>query len=215
MRKKIFGIALASALGIAAGAAAQNVSEEFVVSGEAARDIMEFNQINMATARAIVDSCLAFAEQHGRSVSIYVIDQFGNHVAMQRMDGQGWNNIRTAEMKARTALQTREVSHARMNRARNNPFYELYQITAHGLFPNSGGLPIVVNDQLIGAIGVGGAAPSPEFTDEMCAHDALTQVIGPQPPLLPISPPRDPFTGEQQWCRGGSGPDPAIGGSCN
>jgi len=215
MRKNVFGAALASALCITAGASAQNVPEQFVVSGEAAREIMEFNQINMATARAIVDTCINYATQHGEAVSIYIIDQFGNHVAMQRMDGQGWNNIRTAEMKARTALQTREMTHARMNRARNNPFYELYQVTAHGLFPNSGGLPIVVNDQLIGAVGVGGAAPRPEFSDEMCAHHALTQVIGPQPPLLAVAPPRDPFTGEPQWCSGGAGPDPAGGGTCN
>lgn len=215
MRKNVFGVAVASALSIAAGAAAQNVPEQFVVSGDTAREIMEFNQINMATARAIVDSCVDYATQHGEAVSIYILDQFGNHVAMQRMDGQGWNNIRTAEMKARTALQTREMSHARMNRARNNPFYELYQVTAHGLFPNSGGLPIVVNDQLIGALGVGGAAPTETFSDEMCGHHALTQVIGPQPPLLEVAPPRDPFTGEPQWCRGGAGQDPAIGGACN
>jgi uncharacterized protein GlcG (DUF336 family) len=215
MRKKFFGVALASALGVAAGASAQNVPEQFVVSGEAARDIMEFNQINMATARAIVDTCVDYARQHNESISIYVLDQFGNHVAMQRMDGQGWNNIRTAEMKARTALQTREMTHARMNRARNDPFYQIYQIAAHGLFPNSGGLPIVVNDQLIGAIGVGGAAPSPEFSDEMCGHHALTEVLGPQPPLLAVAPPRDPFTGEPQWCRGGAGPDPETGGTCN
>ena len=214
MKKSVFGVAIASALAVAASASAQNVPEQYVVSGQAARKIMEFNQINMATARAIVDTCVNYATEHGETVTIYIIDQFGNDVAMQRMDGQGWNNIRTAEMKARTALQTREVSHARMNRARNDPFYEIYQIAAHGLFPNSGGLPIVVNDQLIGAVGVGGAAPSPEFSDEMCAHYALTQVIGPQPPLLAVAPPRDPYTGERQWCRGGAGPDPAVGGTC-
>ena len=210
MRKSILGAAIFSA-----GASAQDVPEQFVVSGEAARDIREFNQINAATARAIVDSCVAFATEHNTSVSIYVLDQFGNHVDMHRMDGQGWNNIRTAEMKARTALLTREPSHARMNQARMNPFYELYQMSAHGLFTNSGGLPIVVNDQLIGSVGVGGAPASPEFTDEMCAHHALTQVIGPQPALLPVEPPRHPFTGEPIWCRGGAGPDPATGGTCD
>ena len=58
MRKNVFGVALASALCITAGASAQNVPEQFVVSGDAARDIMEFNQINMATARGIVDTCV-------------------------------------------------------------------------------------------------------------------------------------------------------------
>ena len=41
-----------------------------------------------------------------------------------------------------------------------------------------GGLPIVVQDQLIGAIGVGGGN-----MDEQCAYQALTKVLGPQPPL--------------------------------
>jgi uncharacterized protein GlcG (DUF336 family) len=216
MKKHILSAGIVSvALALSASAQAQNVPEQFVVTGDAAVRLKEFNQINMATARALVDSCIAFAEQNGRALSVYVIDQFGNHVAMQRMDGQGWINIRTAEMKARTALQMRVPSHARMNQARENPFNELYQITAHGLFPNSGGLPIIVNDQLIGAIGVGGAAPSETFSDEICAHHALTEVIGPQPPLLPVAPPRDPFTGEEEWCTGGAGPDPAVGGTCN
>jgi glc operon protein GlcG len=215
MRKNIIGAVFVTSLAFAAGASAQNVPEQFVVSGDAAVRLKEFNQINMATARALVDSCISFAQQNGRALSVYVIDQFGNHVAMQRMDGQGWINIRTAEMKARTALQMRVPSHARMNQARENPFNELYQITAHGLFPNSGGLPIIVNDQLIGAIGVGGAAPDENFSDEICAHHALTEVIGPQPPLLAVAAPRDPFTGERQWCRGGAGPDPAVGGTCN
>ena len=172
---------------------------------------------NEETARRIADTCETYARNAGRAVSIYILDQFGNHVHMHRMDGQDWINIRTAEMKARTALMMRQPSHARMNQARVNPFNQLYQITAHGLFPNSGGLPIIVNDQLIGTIGVGGAAPSPEFSDEMCAHYALTQIIGPQPPLLPVEPNRDPFTGEPIWCRGGAGPGPTpeSPGGCN
>ena len=46
------------------------------------------------------------------------------------------------------------------------------------LFPVSGGLPIIVDNQLSGAIGVGGSNK-----DEECAYTALTQVVGPQPPL--------------------------------
>jgi len=47
-----------------------------------------------------------------------------------------------------------------------------------------GGLPIVVQDQLIGAIGVGGGN-----MDEMCAYTALTKVLGPQPRLPTPQPP--------------------------
>ncbi len=54
-----------------------------------------------------------------------------------------------------------------------------------GLTVQEGGLPIIVNDQLIGAIGVGGGAGGASYGEERCAHDALTEVFGPQPPILP------------------------------
>ena len=55
------------------------------------------------------------------------------------------------------SVMGREASKNRMNRVIQNPDAELQQIQL-GLFPNSGGLPIVVNDQLIGTVGVGGSA---------------------------------------------------------
>src|SRR6185436_11672776 len=66
------------------------------------------------------------------------------------------------------------------------------QLIQLGLFPNSGGLPIVVNDQLIGVVGVGGSAPrvAQGWSDEICAQKALTEVLGPQPPLVEDLPPR-------------------------
>jgi hypothetical protein len=52
-----------------------------------------------------------------------------------------------------------------------------------GLTVQTGGLPIIVNGQIIGAIGVGGGAG---YGEEQCARDALEAVFGPQPPLLPV-----------------------------
>src|SRR3979490_2856761 len=78
-----------------------------------------------------------------------------------------------------------------MNRVIEDPTQELQQIQL-GFFANSGGLPIVVNKQLIGAVGVGGSAPRPPvWSDEICGHKALTEVIGPSvPPLVEDLPPR-------------------------
>jgi Haem-degrading len=59
-----------------------------------------------------------------------------------------------------------------------------------------GGLPIVVEDQLIGAIGVGGGAQ-----EEQCAYHALTKVLGSQPLL----PPAAPATGSQPASGGRGG----------
>ena len=115
-----------------------------------------------------------------------ILDQFGEPVYFYRMDGQGKINIATAFMKARTTLNTRQPSKATMNQVLTGRSSEARQIS-FGNFPNSGALPILINgNQFIGAVGVGGSAPKlPEWSDEICAHRALTKVMGPQPALLP------------------------------
>jgi glc operon protein GlcG len=184
-------LAVAGAIALSAMALAQSVPAQFVVSGKAAEKIQDFTTINLATAERIAQVCEAAATAQGVQVSIMVLDNDGNDVYMDRMDGQSYLAIATAEMKARTALMDRQPSKALMNRVIEDPTRELQTIQL-GLFANSGGLPIVVNKQLIGAVGVGGSAPRvPVWSDEICAHKALVQVIGPSvPPLLQDLPRR-------------------------
>src|SRR5215813_15187651 len=151
MNVRIIAVALAvaGATLIETAVSAQNVPSQFVVSGKAAEQIQDFSTINLGTAERIAETCEKLAAAENVAISIYVLDNDGNHVYMDRMDGQGYLNIITAEMKARTALAQRAPSKNRMNRVIQNPDAELQQIQI-GFFPNSGGLPIVVNDQLIG-----------------------------------------------------------------
>jgi len=188
---RTIGLVIAGAIMICGTALAQNVPEQFVVSGKAAEQIQDFNTINLATAERIADVCEKAAADQGVQISIMVLDSAGNHVYMDRMDGQGYLNIITADMKARTALLGRDPSKNRMNRVIEDPTSEL-QLIQLGFFANSGGLPIVVNKQLIGAVGVGGSAPRvPVWSDEICAHKALVEVIGPSvPPLVQDLPAR-------------------------
>ena len=193
MKRSIALFALAtSALALAGAALAQNVPEQFVVSGKAAERLQDFTTINLATAEKIADVCEREAVKQGVQISIMVLDNDGNQVYMDRMDGQGYLNIVTADMKARTALMGREPSKNRMNQVLEDPTREYQQIQL-GFFPNSGGLPIVVNKQLIGAVGVGGSAPKPPvWSDEICGHRALREVIGASVPDLPKDLPRQP-----------------------
>jgi uncharacterized protein GlcG (DUF336 family) len=178
-------------MGFVVTATAQNSLSQFVITGETAKKIHDTTTINLATAERITQACERLAEKEGVGISVYILDNEGNHVYMHRMDGQGYLNIVTAEMKARTALMLRAPSKTRMNQVTQNPDSELQQIQI-GLFPNSGGLPILVGDQMIGAIGVGGSAPrvAQGWSDEICAYKALTEVVGPQPPLVEDLPPK-------------------------
>ncbi len=190
-RNVVSGALAACVLALGSAVLAQTVPPQFVVSGKTAEQIQDFTTINLATAERIAETCQRLAAAEGVAISIMVLDNDGNHVYMDRMDGQGYLNIITADMKARTALLTREPSKNRMNRVIQDPATELQQIQL-GFFPNSGGLPIVVNKQMIGAVGVGGSAPRvPVWSDEICAHKAMIEVLGPSvPPLVEDLPPR-------------------------
>lgn len=178
------GWATAGVFALSGVAGAQNVPEQFVVSGKAAEKIQDFTTINLATAERIAEVCEKAAVDQGVQISIIVLDNDGNQVYMDRMDGQGYLNIITADMKARTALTLRAPSKTVMNGAIQDPTRELQYIQLNE-FPNSGGLPIVVNKQMIGAVGVGGSAPKPPvWSDEICGHKGLTEVIGASVPAL-------------------------------
>jgi glc operon protein GlcG len=193
MKIRIIALELAAfgAIALSGVALAQSVPEQFVVSGKAAEKIQDFTTINLATAERLADSCEKAAAAENVQISIMVLDNDGNHVYMDRMDGQGYLNIVTADMKARTALMLRQPSKLLMNRVTEDPSLEL-QFNQLGEFANSGGLPIVVNKQMIGAVGVGGSAPRvPVWSDEICAHKALVEVFGPSvAPLEKDLPPR-------------------------
>ena len=86
-----------AAIALGGVADAQNVPEQFVVSGKAAEKIQDFTTINLATAERIAETCerLVTAQGDGQH-SIMVLDNDGNHVYFDRMDGQGYHQHRDA-----------------------------------------------------------------------------------------------------------------------
>jgi uncharacterized protein GlcG (DUF336 family) len=185
------GIALTAAMAaiaLSSTAMAAASLNDVVQKGAMADRLKEKNQINLATARAIGDHCLNAAAARGMGVSVVIVDQFGIITYYVRGDGQGKANTETALMKAKTVLNTRAPSKAQMNAVRSGNTSEA-RVISFGNFANAGALPIIVDGQFLGAIGVGGmAADVPRWSDEICAHNALTAVLGPQPPLLPDLP---------------------------
>ena len=178
---KIVTMALALTVGVALGQEPANL-EKFVVTGAAHKKVMT-TEINADTAEKITQACVAYAKEHNIAVSVFVLNPTGQIVHSHRMDGQVPINVETGLLKAKSVLYTRDSTHARANMVANNLALQL-RWSDIGVFPTAGGLPIMVGDQMIGAIGVGGSN-----ADEECAYEALTSVVGPQPPLAPKTPP--------------------------
>jgi uncharacterized protein GlcG (DUF336 family) len=155
--------------------------DKVTLSGAAADRAFTRTEINAETAERIVNACRDFARARNGSASIFVISPSGDIVHALRMDGQGPINIEAAYKKAKTALYMRASTHETANRY--NSLDAKVSRASLDLFMQPGGFPIIVEKQLIGAIGVGGYA-----LEEECAHAALTKVLGPQPPIAPNIP---------------------------
>jgi len=191
MRKSGFTLAfvLVAASAFAQGATPAPLAKVTVSNDVAKRTLMKM-QINADTARAIVDACVEYGrnQQGGPSTyAIYVLAPNGDIVDAHIMDGVLPIGAETGLMKAKTALYARTSSSAVAQRfgTVDGRLIRLDLGKEKGLayYFVGGGLPIVVEDQLIGAIGVGGGNQ-----DEMCAYTALTKVLGPQPPLTQAAP---------------------------
>jgi len=170
--------------------------DKAVMSGEAAKKSLTKYQISAEVARKLVDACVDYAKSTNTPVSVFVLSPDGEIVDAHRMDGQNSINTDTALLKAKTALYLRDSTHIAANRFRTLDA-RLIREDLH-MYLVSGELPIVVDDQMIGAIGVGGGN-----ADEQCGYQALIKVLGPQPPLAPNMPP-DPL-GEGGGPGGGGG----------
>ena len=159
------------------------------VSTEVAKRTLMKAVINADTARAIVDACVEWTKQQpgNISIAIFVLNPVGDIVDAHVMDGVVPIGVETGLMKAKTALYARSSSAAvaqRFNNVEGRVIrLDLGKDQGLSYYFVSGGLPIVVEDNLIGAVGVGGGN-----ADEQCAYQALQKVLGPQPPLAAATP---------------------------
>jgi uncharacterized protein GlcG (DUF336 family) len=158
---------------------------DWVVGGPGAGRVFDGNQISLATAKKIAKTCRDMAAGEGTARSIFILDMAGEFVHAERMDGQVFNNIRTGLLKAQTSLKTRQPTSVITAQLRNNPNGTPRSTTYFNLFSNAGGLPIVVDGQMIGAIGVGGGTGP--GADENCAIAGLKAAFGDHV-TLPVYP---------------------------
>ena len=124
--------------------------------------------ISSAGARALADACSVWAEQNKQIVAIAILDWAGNLIESHAMEGAPMNAIDTALLKAKSALRWRRATSETNKMVRSG---ENLAPTFMRDFPQPGALPIVVNRQVIGAMGVSGA------DGEKCAQAAIDNVF--------------------------------------
>lgn len=140
----------------------------FTAEASAQAMVREQKVISSAGARAMVDACTAWAEHNHMTLAMTVLDWAGNELDSHAMEGAAANSIDTALLKAKSALRWRR------------PTSEVNQMVRSGQnlaptfmrdFPQQGALPIMIDGDMIGAMGVSSA------DGEKCAQAAIDAVF--------------------------------------
>jgi glc operon protein GlcG len=130
--------------------------------------------ITLDAAKTIMAAAEAEAKANGWPVVIYIVDAGGQVVMLQRADNTQYGSIVVAEGKARTALNFRRPSKAFQDLiAGGGP--TLGYLTFNHITAVQGGLPIIVDGKIIGAIGVSGVTSA---QDEQIASAGIKALTG-------------------------------------
>src|SRR5439155_3063022 len=130
------------------------VTSLFAENASAMQLTRDIKVISSAGARALVDSCAAWADKNKQIVAIAILDWGGNLIESHAMEGAAANAIDTALLKAKSALRWRRPTSETNKLVRSG---ENLAPTFMNDFPQPGALPILINGQVIGAIGVSSA----------------------------------------------------------
>jgi uncharacterized protein GlcG (DUF336 family) len=124
--------------------------------------------LTLEAARLIVAAAEATAVQNGWKVVIAVVDDGGHAILLQRLDGTQSASVETALGKAKTAVGFKRPTRILEEMVNNGRFSFL---SAGGRpVVLQGGLPIEIDGQLVGAVGVSGVKAS---DDEIIAKSGI------------------------------------------
>jgi uncharacterized protein GlcG (DUF336 family) len=124
-----------------------------LLAGSAHAQLATKKAITLAAAKRMAAAAEAEATKNGWTVVIAVVDDGGHLVYLQRMDGTQTGSIDVAIGKARTAMAFKRPTKVFDDLAKTRP--SIVSIGTDAVLLE-GGVPIVVDGQAVGAMGVSG-----------------------------------------------------------
>ena len=126
--------------------------------------------ITLEAARKMAAAGEVEARKNGWNVAITVVDANGDLILFQKLDETQPGSIKVSQGKARTAALFKRPTKAmeEMIAGGKTAF-----LAVEGIIPIQGGLPVVVDGKVIGAIGVSGVTSAQDEQVAMAGLAAL------------------------------------------
>jgi glc operon protein GlcG len=131
--------------------------------------------MTLSLAQRGLEAAQAKAKALGTPMTVSVVDDAGRIVLIGRGDGTGFFTPNTSLAKAVAAAafkrSTKEMGELR---AKGSSFWESVTSVIPGqILPSIGGVPVIVGQQTIGAVGCGGGTGEQDHECAVAAADAM------------------------------------------
>ena len=131
--------------------------------------------LTLEAARHAMAACEAEAAKGGWKVVIAVVDEGGHPLMVHRLDGAQWSSIDTAVGKARAAVAWKRPTRLLEDSVNNGRF--AFLSISQGMALLQGGVPLEIEGQVIGAIGVSGVKASDDEIVALAGIHALQAAL--------------------------------------
>lgn len=135
--------------------------------------VLTERNISLDLANQIAAATVAACSANGYNVAATVVDRAGLVRAVQRADKAGAHTLGSSQQKAWTSASAKNTTSAMMKTQQENPG-AANLVYLPGFLLLGGGVPIKAGNEVIGAVGVGGAPGG--HLDEQCAMSGIDKV---------------------------------------
>jgi uncharacterized protein GlcG (DUF336 family) len=130
--------------------------------------------ITLEQAKGVMAGAEAEAQQNNWPVVIAIVDTGGNLVMLQRLDNAQFGSLEVARQKAWSAAAFRRPTKV-FEEGLAGGGAGLRILSLAGATPLEGGIPIAVDGQIVGAIGVSGVTSQQDAQIAQAGIDSLTK----------------------------------------
>jgi glc operon protein GlcG len=127
--------------------------------------------LTLETAKKITAAAEAEAKKRGATVVIAVVDDGGHLILLERLDDTQVASVEVAIGKARTAAIFRRPSKVFEDQVKNG---RVAALALPGATPLQGGVPLIFEGKVVGAIGVSGNTPQEDEDIAMAGAAAMS-----------------------------------------
>ncbi len=138
--------------------------------------MLTIHRLDLEDARLLIKGASDKARDIGVPMCVAVVDESGNLVAFERMDGGKTTSVIIAQDKAFTAAAARKPTHE-YNAANvpGNLAFGIHTEVGGRLSTVGGGLPVLVNGEVVGGIGLSSGTPQQDMDCAQAGIDYFEQ----------------------------------------